>query len=41
LNNPVAGMQIGPVRRDLEPPGFGGGEGVFVGFSGGQGAGGV
>ena len=30
-------MQVGPVRGDMEAAGFGGDEGVFVGFGGGQG----
>jgi hypothetical protein len=33
----VAGMEVGPVRRDVEPAGFGGGQGVFVGLGGGAG----
>jgi hypothetical protein len=33
-------MQVGPVRRDLQPPGLGGDHGVFVGLRGRQGAGG-
>jgi hypothetical protein len=32
-------MQVGPVCSDLESAGFGGGQGVFVGLGGGQGAG--
>jgi hypothetical protein len=30
-------MQVGPVGGDLEPAGFGGGEGVFVGLGCGEG----
>jgi hypothetical protein len=32
-------MQIGPMSRNLQPPGFGSDQGVFVGLSGGEGAG--
>ena len=35
----VAGVEVGPVGGDLEPSGFGGGQGVFVGLGCGQGAG--
>jgi hypothetical protein len=34
----VAGMEVGPVRRDVEPAGFGGGQGVFVSLGGGAAA---
>ena len=39
LGNSVAGVQVGPMRSDLESSGFGGDQGVFVGLRGGQGAG--
>jgi hypothetical protein len=39
LRNSVAGMEVGPMSGDLEPPGFGGDQGVFVRLSSGQGAG--
>jgi hypothetical protein len=32
-------MEVGPMRRDLEAPGFGADQGVFVGLGGSQGAG--
>jgi len=32
-------MKVGPVSSDLQPAGFGGGQGVFVGLGGSQGAG--
>ena len=35
----VAGMQIGPMRGELEAADFGRGEGAFVRLDGGQGAG--
>ena len=34
-------MQVGPMRRDLQPTDLGGGQGVFVGLGSGQGAGSV
>jgi hypothetical protein len=36
FGNGVAGMQVGPVRGDVEAVGFGGNESVFVGFGCGQ-----
>ena len=36
LGNSGAGMQVCPMRSDLEPAGFGGDQGVFVSFGGGQ-----
>ena len=37
----VAGMQVGPMGRDMEPAGFGTDQGVFVGLGRRQGAGGI
>jgi hypothetical protein len=37
----VAMMQVGPMRSDLQPPGTGGDQGVFVGLRGRQGGGGI
>jgi hypothetical protein len=39
LRNSLAGMEVGPMSGELEPPGFGGDQGVFVGLGCGQGAG--
>jgi len=39
LRESVAGMQIGPVRGNLQPTSLGGDQGVFVRHRGGQGAG--
>jgi hypothetical protein len=36
LSNRVAGMQISPMRSDVEAAGFGGDQGVFVGLRGSQ-----
>ena len=36
-----AGVQVGPMCCDLQPPGFGGDQGVFVGLRRGEGAGGI
>ena len=36
LHHGVAGMQIRPVRGKVEAAGFGGDQGVFVGFRGSQ-----
>jgi hypothetical protein len=35
----LAGVQVGPMCCDLQSPGFGGDQDVFVGFGGGEGAG--
>jgi hypothetical protein len=35
----VSGMQVGPMSSELQPSGFGGDQGVFVGLRGGQSAG--
>jgi hypothetical protein len=35
-NHSGAGMQIGPVRGDVEAPGCGGNQGVLVGLRGSQ-----
>jgi hypothetical protein len=39
LGYDVTGVKVRPVRGDLESPGFGGDQGVFVGLGSGQGAG--
>ena len=39
LRDGVAGVQVGPMSSNLQPAGFGGDQGVFVGLSRGQGAG--
>jgi hypothetical protein len=41
LGDGLTGMQVGPMRGDLQPPGLSGDHGVFVGLRGRQGAGGV
>ena len=41
LGDRFAGVQVGPVCCDLEPPDLGGDQGVFVGLSGGEGASGI
>jgi hypothetical protein len=35
LADSLAGVQVGPVGGDLQPPCFGGDQGVFVGLGGG------
>ena len=37
----VAGVQVGPVGGELQPSGFGGDQGVFVGLGCGQSVGGI
>jgi hypothetical protein len=39
VRNAFAGVQVGPMSSDLEPPDLSGDQGVFVGLRCGQGAG--
>ena len=41
LYHGVAGVQVGPVGGELQPSGFGGDQGVFVGLGCGQSVGGI
>ena len=41
LHHRVAGLQVGPVGGELQPSGFGGDQGVFVGLGCGQSLGGI
>jgi hypothetical protein len=41
LHDRLAGMQVSPMRRDLQPADLRGDQGVFVGLSGGERAGAI